>query len=50
MTNWRNSGGPPKVRVAARVDRDVYDWLQRFGKGYSTRINGTLRAVMEQNR
>jgi uncharacterized protein (DUF4415 family) len=40
----------PKVLVAARVDRDVYDWLQQFGKGYSTRINGILRAVMAQNR
>ena len=40
----------PKVLVAARVDRDVYDWLLRFGKGYSTRINSILRAVMSQNR
>lgn len=40
----------PKVLVAARVDRDVYDWLQQFGKGYSTRINSILRAVMSQNR
>ncbi len=40
----------PKVLVAARVDRDVYEWLQRFGKGYSTRINGILRAVMSQSR
>lgn len=39
----------PKVLVAARLDRDVYDWLQRFGKGYSTRINRILRAVMSQN-
>ena len=37
----------PKVLVAARIDRDVYDWLLRYGKGYSTRINGILRAVME---
>jgi uncharacterized protein (DUF4415 family) len=37
-----------KVLIAARLDRDVYDWLQRFGKGYSTRINGILRAVMTQ--
>lgn len=40
----------PKVLVAARVDRDVYEWLQQFGKGYSTRINGILRAVMTQSR
>ena len=40
----------PKVLVSARVDRDVYDWLQQFGKGYSTRINSILRALMSQNR
>ena len=38
----------PKVLVAARIDRDVYDWLLRYGKGHSTRINGILRAVMER--
>jgi uncharacterized protein (DUF4415 family) len=37
-----------KVLVAARIDRDVYNWLRKFGEGYSTRINGILRAVMEQ--
>jgi uncharacterized protein (DUF4415 family) len=40
----------PKVLVAARVDRDVYEWLQRFGKGYSTRINGILHTIMTQSR
>src|SRR5579864_5410000 len=40
----------PKVLVAARLDRDVYDWLQRYGKGYSTRINSILRAVMSRAR
>ena len=43
-------GRTPKVLVAARLDRDVYDWLQQFGKGYSTRINSILRAVMSQPR
>jgi len=38
----------PKVLVAARLDRDVYDWLRQYGEGYSTRINGILRAVMER--
>src|SRR6266702_1579321 len=32
----------PKVLVAARLDRDVYDWLKRYGEGYSTRINNIL--------
>ena len=47
LSEFRRS---PKVLVAARLDREVYEWLQRFGKGYSTRINGILRAVMAQNR
>jgi uncharacterized protein (DUF4415 family) len=40
----------PKVLVAARIDREVYEWLMQYGKGYSTRINGILRTVMEQAR
>ena len=40
----------PKVLVAARIDREVYDWLMRYGEGYSTRINSILRTVMEQAR
>ena len=40
----------PKVLVAARLDRDIYDWLKQYGKGYSTRINSILRAVMSRAR
>jgi uncharacterized DUF497 family protein len=40
----------PKVLVAARIDKEVYDWLVGYGKGYSTRINGILRTVMERSR
>ena len=40
----------PKVLVAARLDRDVYDWLKQYGEGYSTRINSILRAVMSRAR
>ncbi|MDP2999596.1 MAG: BrnA antitoxin family protein [Bryobacterales bacterium] len=40
----------PKVLVAARIDREVYDWLKQYGEGYSTRINSILRAVMERAR
>ena len=40
----------PKVLVAARIDRDVYDWLVQYGRGYSTRINSILRTVMERAR
>jgi len=38
------------VLVAARLDREVYDWLMHYGEGYSTRINRILRTVMEQAR
>jgi uncharacterized protein (DUF4415 family) len=40
----------PKVLLAARIDKEVYDWLMQYGKGYSTRINGILRAVMARTR
>ena len=40
----------PKVLVAARLDRDIYDWLKQYGEGYSTRINNILRAVMSRTR
>ena len=42
--------GVGKVLVAARIDQEVFDWLRQYGKGYSTRINGILRTVMEQAR
>lgn len=40
----------PKVLVAARLDRDIYDWLKQYGAGYSTRINDILRTVMSRAR
>ena len=40
----------PKVLVAARIDREVYDWLLQYGPGYSTRINNILRTVMQRAR
>jgi uncharacterized protein (DUF4415 family) len=40
----------PKVLVAARLDRDVYDWLKTYGAGYSTPINNILRTVMSRAR
>lgn len=39
---------PSKKLVAVRLDADVFEWLQQFGAGYSTRINNVLRAVMSQ--
>ncbi len=47
LTQFRRA---PKVLVAARLDREVYDWLKGYGEGYSTRINSILRAVMARAR
>jgi uncharacterized protein (DUF4415 family) len=41
---------PNKHLVAVRLDREVFEWLRAFGEGYSTRINGILRSVMEHQR
>ncbi len=46
----RKARRAPKVLVAARIDRDVYDWLQGYGEGYSTRINTILRAFMSKRK
>jgi len=39
-----------KKLVAVRLDADVFEWLQQYGAGYSTRINHVLRVVMSQGR
>jgi uncharacterized protein (DUF4415 family) len=41
---------PPKKLVAVRLDADVFEWLQQYGAGYSTRINNILRVVMSRDR
>ena len=41
---------PPKRLVAVRLDADIFEWLQQFGAGYSTRINEVLRIVMTKSR
>lgn len=46
----RQARRAPKVLVAARLDRDVYDWLKQYGGGHSTRINNILRIVMSRAR
>jgi uncharacterized protein (DUF4415 family) len=38
---------PVKKQLTIRVDADVLNWLRAQGKGYQTRINRILRAVME---
>ena len=50
MRNWRDSGGRRRFWWLARLDRDIYDWLKKYGEGYSTRINNILRAVMSKTR
>ena len=45
-----NAKRTPKILVAARLDRDVVDWLKKFGEGYSTRINFILREAMSRVR
>ena len=47
LTQFRR---PPKKLVAVRLDADVFEWLQRYGAGYSTRINNVLRVMMSQGR
>lgn len=47
LTQFRR---PPKKLVAVRLDADVFQWLQQYGAGYSTRINHVLRLVMSQGR
>ncbi len=41
---------PVKETVTIRLDADVLDWLKQGGKGYQTRVNRILRAVMERQR
>lgn len=41
---------PVKETVTIRLDADLLDWLKKDGKGYQTRVNSILRAVMEQQR
>lgn len=38
---------PVKKQLTIRLDADVLDWLKHQGRGYQTRINRILRAVME---
>ncbi len=40
----------PKKAVYVRLDADVLEWLKSKGKGYQTRMNAMLRALMESDR
>lgn len=39
---------PAKQQVTIRLDTDVVRWLKAHGRGYQTRINRILRAVMDK--
>jgi uncharacterized protein (DUF4415 family) len=36
-----------KKGVYVRLDADIVEWLKSKGKGYQTRMNAMLRALME---
>ena len=38
---------PGKKQLTIRLDEDILVWLKSQGKGYQTRLNHILRAVME---
>ena len=39
----------PKKGIYIRLDPDILNWLKSKGKGYQTRLNAMLRAMMEQD-
>ena len=41
---------PLKKPVTLRLDADVLAWFKRQGRGYQTRINRALRALMLHDR
>jgi uncharacterized protein (DUF4415 family) len=51
-TFWRRAElqmPQPKKGIYVRLDSDVLDWLKSKGKGYQTRMNAMLRALMESD-
>ncbi|UNU73640.1 BrnA antitoxin family protein [Moraxella nasovis] len=40
---------PTKQQVTMRLDSDVLAWLKKDGKGYQTKANRLLRALMLQD-
>lgn len=36
-----------KKLITLRLDEDIVDWFQSKGRGYQTRMNAALRAVMQ---
>jgi uncharacterized protein (DUF4415 family) len=44
----REDDGPDTVRVTVTLDRRVYDWFRRSGRGYQKRLNRALLWYIEQ--
>jgi uncharacterized protein (DUF4415 family) len=40
---------PRKRQTTIRLDEDVIEWFKAAGRGYQSRINAVLRAVMLRN-
>lgn len=40
---------PSKKQITVRLDEDVLLWLKSKGRGYQTRMNAMLRAMMESD-
>lgn len=50
-SNWRmHTIRADKQLIWVRLDRDVWEWLKSYGEGYSSRLNGILRTVIENPR
>ena len=41
---------PPKKPVTMRLDSDIIEWLESYGRGYQTKINFLLRHAMASSR
>jgi uncharacterized protein (DUF4415 family) len=44
----RQDEDPDTVRVTVTLDRRVYDWFRRSGRGYQKRLNRALLWYIEQ--
>jgi len=45
---WRRNYKAPKKSVTLRLDADVLAWFKKQGPRYQTKINRTLRRVMNE--
>ncbi|MGH8549923.1 MAG: BrnA antitoxin family protein [Methylococcales bacterium] len=40
----------PKKHFTMRLDHDVFEWFQKHGRGYQSRINAVLRSYYEAHK